>query len=71
MVVVFQILKLHDVWLWSYSTAKYGKTFVVLHHWIPGSTNRHTIAMAKKANCNDKKSRICVFDDYNNTGGES
>ena len=25
MVVVFQILKLHDVWLWSYSTAKYGK----------------------------------------------
>ena len=25
LVVVFQILKLHDVWLWSYSTAKYGK----------------------------------------------
>ena len=22
MVVVFQFLKLHDVWLWSYSTAK-------------------------------------------------
>ena len=45
--------------------------FAVLHHWIPGSTNRHTIAMAEKANCNEKKSRICVFDDYNNNGSES
>ena len=25
MVVAFQILKLRDVWLWSYSTAKYGE----------------------------------------------
>ena len=45
--------------------------FAVLRHWIPGGTNRHTIAMAEKANCNEKKSRICVFDDYNNNGGES
>ena len=47
------------------------KVFAVLRHWIPGSTNRYTIAMAEKANCNEKKSRICVFDDYNNNGGES
>ena len=26
----------------------------VLRHWIPGSNNRHTIAMAEKANCNGK-----------------
>ena len=42
-----------------------------LRHWIPGSTNCHTIAMAEKANCNEKKSRFCVFNDYNNNGGES
>ena len=78
MVVVFHILKLHDVWLWSYSTAKYGKfkqvqvnIFAVLRHWIPGSTNRHAITMVEKANCNEKKSRFCVFNDYNNNGGES
>ena len=40
--------------------------FAVLCHWIPGSTNRHTIPMVEKVNCNEKKSRICVFDDYNN-----
>ena len=40
--------------------------FAVLCYWIPGSTNHHTIPMAEKANCNKKKSRICVFDDYNN-----
>ena len=45
--------------------------FAVLRHWTPGSTNRHTIAMAEKVNCNEKRSRICVFDDYNNNGGES
>ena len=45
--------------------------FAVLHHWIPGSTNCHTIGMAEKINCSEKKSRICVFDDYNNNAGES
>ena len=46
--------------------------FVVLRHWIPGSTNCHTIAaMAGKTNCNEKKSRISVFNDYVNNGGES
>ena len=44
---------------------------VVLHHWIPRSTNRHTIAMAEKENCNKKKLRICVFNDYDNNDGES
>ena len=43
----------------------------VLHYWIPRSTNRHTIAMAEKENCNEKKLRICVFNDYDNNGGES
>ena len=33
--------------------------FAVLCHWIPGSINRHTIAMAEKANC-DKRSRESV-----------
>ena len=28
--------------------------FAVLHHWIPGSINRHTIAVVEKANCNEK-----------------
>ena len=45
--------------------------FAVLRHWIPGSINRHTIAVVEKANCNGKKSRVCVFNDYNNNGGES
>ena len=45
--------------------------FAVLRHWIPGSTNCHTIAMAEKANCDEKKSRICVFNNYNNNGNES
>ena len=45
--------------------------FVALCHWIPGSINRHTIAEVEKANCNGKKSRFCVFNDYNNNGVES
>ena len=45
--------------------------FAVLHHWIPGSTNRHTIAMAEKVNYNENKLRICIFNDYHNSGGES
>ena len=45
--------------------------FAVLHHWIPVSINHHTIAVAEKANCDEKKSRICVFNNYNNNGGES
>ena len=45
--------------------------FAVLRHWIPRSINRHTIAMAEKANCDKKKSRIYVFNNYNNNGGES
>ena len=44
--------------------------FAVLRYWIPESIN-HTIAVAEKANCNGKKSRFCVFNDYNNNGGES
>ena len=43
--------------------------FAVLHHWIPGSINCHTIAIAEKANCDEKRSRICLYN-YNN-GGES
>ena len=27
--------------------------------------------MAEKANCNEKNVRSCVFNDYNNNGGES
>ena len=45
--------------------------FAVLRHWIPGSINRHTIAVVEKANCNGKKSRFYVFNDYNSNGGES
>ena len=74
MVVTFQIFKLHDAWLWSYSTAKVvssSNIFVDLRHWIPRSINCHTIAMAEKANCDEKKSRICVFNNYDNNGGES
>ena len=45
--------------------------FAVLHHWIPESTNCHTIAMAEKETCNKKMVRISVFNDYDNNGGES
>ena len=44
--------------------------FAVLHHWVPGNTNCHAIAMAEKANCNKKKPGICDFN-YDNNGGES
>ena len=68
MVVASRFLKLHNVWLWSYSNANYGNT---LRHWIPGSTNRHTIAMAEKVNYNKNKLKMCIFNDYNNSGSES
>ena len=76
MVVASQFLKLHDVWSWSYSTAKYGKfkyssIFAVLRHWIPRSTNHHTIAMAEKVNYNENKLTICIFNDCDNSVGES
>ena len=51
--------------------ASLSKIFAVLRHWIPGSTNRHTIAMTEKANYNENKPRICIFNDCNNGGGES
>ena len=44
---------------------------VVLHHWIHGSTNHHTIAVAEKVNYNENKPRICIFNDCDNSGGES
>ena len=56
MIVVSQFLKLHDVWLWSYNTAKYNNIFAVLHHWISESTNCHTIVMAEKVNYSKNKS---------------
>ena len=36
--------------------------FAVLHHWIPGNTNHHTITTAR--NYNEKKLRISVYNDY-------
>ena len=45
--------------------------FAVLYHWIPGSTNRHTIAMAEKVHYNENKPRICIFNDSDNSGCES
>ena len=71
MIVTSQVLKLHDVWLWSYSTAKHGNIFAVVSHWIPGSTNHRTIAMTKKVNFNKIKPRVCIFNDCDNSGGES
>ena len=44
---------------------------VVLHHWILGSTNRHTIAMTEKVNYNKNKPRIFMFNDCDKSGGES
>ena len=51
--------------------ASLSNIFAVLRHWIPGSTNRHTIAMTEKVNYNENKPRICIFNDCNNSGGES
>ena len=45
--------------------------FAVLLHWIPRITNCYINAMAKKANCYEKKFRICVFNDYGKNGSES
>ena len=44
--------------------ASLSNIFVVLRHWIPGSTNRHTIAMTEKVNYNENKLRICIFNDF-------
>ena len=44
--------------------------FAVLRHWIPGSTNHHTIAMAENVNY-ENKPRICIFNDCNNSDSES
>ena len=38
-------------------------TFALLHYWIAGSTNNLTIAVAEKANYNQKELRIYVFND--------
>ena len=43
----------------------------VLHHWIPRNTTRHTIVMAEKVKYNESKSKICIFNDCDNSGGES
>ena len=40
------------------SMASLYNIFAVVRHWVPGSTNCHTIAMAKKENCNENKPRI-------------
>ena len=51
--------------------ASLSNVFAVLRHWISGSTRRHTIAMTEKVNYNENKPRICIFNDCNNSGGES
>ena len=45
--------------------------FAVLCHWIPISTNRYTVAMAEKVNYIEIKLRIYIFNDCDNSGGES
>ena len=45
--------------------------FAVLRHWVPGSTNRHTIVMTEKVNYNENKQGIYIINDCNNSGGES
>ena len=75
MVVVSLFLKLRNIWLWSYSTANNmacsSNIFAVLRHWIPRSTNCHSIAMAEKVNYSKNKLRICIFNDWNNSSDES
>ena len=51
--------------------ASLSNIFAVLHHWIPRNTTRHTIAMAEKVKYNESKSKICIFNDCDNSGGES
>ena len=74
MVVAPKFLKLHNVWLWSYilqNMASSNNIFEILCHWIPRVTNHHTIAMAEKVNYNKNKPRICIFNDCDNSVGES
>ena len=51
--------------------ASLSKILVVLHHWIPGSTNHYTVVMAEKVNHNNNKLRICIINDCDNNVGES
>ena len=51
--------------------ASSSKIFAVLCHWISGSNNCHTIAMAEKVNYNENKPGICIFNECDNSGGES
>ena len=51
--------------------ASLSKILVVLHHWIPGSTNHYTVVMAEKVNYNKNKLRICIINDCDNNVGES
>ena len=38
--------------------ASLSNIFVALRHWIPGSTNHHTTAMAEKVNYSESMPRI-------------
>ena len=51
--------------------ASLSNIFAVLCHWIYGSTNCRTIAMAEKVNYNENKPKICIFNDCDNSDGES
>ena len=51
--------------------ASLSKILVVLHDWIPGSTNCYTVVMAEKVNYNKNKLRICIINDCDNNVGES
>ena len=51
------------------NTASLSGLVVVLHHWINGSTNRHTIAMAEKVNYNKNKPRIYILNDCDSSDG--
>ena len=43
--------------------ASLSSTVAVVHHWIPGFINCHTIAMAEEVNYNENKPRIYIFND--------
>ena len=52
--------------------ANLSKRFVVYFIGSPKVlTNRYTIAMAEKVNCNENNLRICIFNDCDNSGSES
>ena len=62
------VVELQYCKIWQVQATYY---FAGLRHWIPRSTNCHTIAMIEKVNYNQTKPRICIFNDSNNSGGES